>query len=90
MPRHSRHKEDDKCKKYECCYYCYKSKKASRRERAHSFDSNSTISTHCKCNKCIINNEVKYDKPQIIFCKQEEREHNTCCDKSVIIIVNMK
>ena len=87
MPRHSRDKEYDKCKKYECCYSCYKSKQSSRRERTRSFDSNST---HCKCNKCITNNELKNDTPQIIFCKQEEREHNTRCDKSVIIIVNMK
>lgn len=89
MPRHYIHK-DDKYKKYDCCYSCYKSKKSSRRERSNSYDSSSTISTHCKCNKCIANDEIKYDPSPIIVCKQDNREPTTCCDKSIIIIVNMK
>jgi hypothetical protein len=88
MPRHSSKRDRDDKHKKDCCYSCYK--KSSRRERSDSSVSNSTISTYCKCDKCITENEIKCEKPQILICKQDEREQPVCCDKSLIIIINMK
>jgi len=97
MPRHSsdyRHYDDDKHRrKYDCCKSCYKSKKSSRREHSDSSISSYSTNNSCNCSKC--SKENKNEKPKIVFCNKEDayREPHSIpddCDKSVVIVINMK
>ena len=97
MPRRSSHYrdcDDDKHRhKHDCCKSCYKYKKSSRREHSDSSISSYSTNNSCNCSKC--SKENKNEKPKIVFCNKEDadREPHSIsddCDKSVVIVINMK
>ena len=97
MPRHSsdyRHCDDDKHRdKHHCCKSCYKSKKSSRKESSDSSISSYSTNNSCNCSKC--SKENKNEKPKIVFCNKEDAygqadSKSDDCDKSVVIVINMK
>ena len=93
MPRRSSHYDDDNRKRRHESRSCYKYKKSSHRGSSDSSLSSYSTNSSCKCAKC--SKEVKNEKPKIVFCNKQDayRQAKTIsddCDKSVVIVINMK
>jgi hypothetical protein len=88
MPRRSSHYRDCDDDKHRRKCDRYKSKKSSRRESSDSSLSSYSTNNSCNCSKC--SKEIKNEKPKIVFCNREPHSIPDDCDKSVVIVINMK
>ena len=97
MPRRSSHyrdcDEDKPRRKCDRCKSCYKYKKSSHLGSSDSSLSSYSTNSSCKCAKC--SKEIKNEKPKIVFCNKEDAygqadSKSDDCDKSVVIVINMK